>query len=94
VKRLFLTGIAVLLLATGVAHAQKYRGPTSADDPMYQTNPDIDRAEGLRSPKVVLTPEEKCNHHNREDGSWWHCMISEYKKLPCDIACQLSIHDR
>jgi hypothetical protein len=40
------------------------------------------------------TPEEICNSLNREDGSWWHCMINEYKKLPCDVACQLSIHDR
>jgi hypothetical protein len=28
--------IAALLLATGTAHAQKYRGPTTEDDPLYK----------------------------------------------------------
>jgi hypothetical protein len=92
-KKLFLTGIVALFLATG-ANAQTYRGSTTPDNPIYRPNSDIDRAEGLRPPKTVFTPEEICEPQNRENGSWWHCMISEYKKLPCDIACQLSVDDR
>jgi len=38
-KKLLLTGIAALFLATGTAHAQTYRGPTTADDPMYKVDP-------------------------------------------------------
>ena len=37
-KKLLLTGIAALFLATGTAHAQTYRGPTTADDPMYKVD--------------------------------------------------------
>jgi hypothetical protein len=35
-NRLFLVSIAALFLVTGTAHAQTYRGPTTADDPLYK----------------------------------------------------------
>jgi len=62
-------------------------------EPRSKLKPEIEaQAPPKRSNKY--TPEEICDHLNREDGSWWRCMIKEYRDKPCDIACQLSIHDR
>jgi hypothetical protein len=49
-KTLFLTGVAALFLATGAAHAeiQRYRGPTTADDPLYKETPSPSALERYR----------------------------------------------
>jgi hypothetical protein len=75
-KKVLLTGIAVLFLATGIVHAQprtdggdstvppqsRYRGPTTANDPLYNRNPNEDdmfnhfgqMAEGLKTTVIVV----------------------------------------
>jgi len=52
--------VAVLFLATGTAQAQSYRGPTTANDPMYKVDPDTAVVESLlptlESLRVIAKP--------------------------------------
>jgi hypothetical protein len=47
-KKLLLSGIAALFLATGAASAQSYRGPTTANDPLYKIMRPYDPAKDYR----------------------------------------------
>jgi hypothetical protein len=76
--RALITGVAALFLATGAAHAQTYRGPTTANDPMYKVDsprskldyrPQYDTRpwEAAEPPEPTYVPE-------REYGEGVDCM--------------------
>jgi len=77
--------LLIVLIATTIAL-------TARAEERQKPNPAI---EAQAPPKRFLTPEETCEHHNKEDGSWWRCLRDEYVKRrePCDVACQLSTGD-
>jgi len=71
--------------------------PANAEEQTEKANSRIEaQAPPKRGSRPITnrSPEEICDRLNREDGSWWHCMIDEYRNKPCDIACQLSVDEK
>jgi hypothetical protein len=89
--KIFLLATTMALSASiSVAQPGVYRGPTTAKDPMYQTDTDTLRAEGLIPPKSHRLLEEMA----RDNDTTPEELAKAFDLTPDDFEAMLELHGR